>query len=327
MADSRELREQRDTMRAVRDAYADAMEITEPAPAPVSWFANNFTHKKKTLEERLADTRRKFVLERLREAADDYNQNVRVQYMPQPIQENVRDYNPRVDNPRLESAYRHHGFFHSENPIAQALLWSAQLPASAVNNAEDLAYRIDPLGNPDKAAAQERALRNVNSLLGGLPEDLGILPEGTGSTTHDYRKAQEYRENFANPVLGLDSEAIDEVAQQARFDSMAESTPGYEEMLERSGVPRSVAIPWGMVGETILDPFNMALPAGQAARAGRTGEALSLLFSDYIPQAALYAPIAAGEVVGALSDIPEQRTMTPEEKRKTAAYLQLRYSK
>lgn len=239
-------------------------------PGTLSLMLNHpgiLTSETKTPQQYDQDMRRKHFLDK----AGEYFENP--MSAPPEMRSALLNYQ-RGEMDDLGTPYQYQGVFQGRLPTAKGFQWWASLPATAYNAAKLAGDAIAPGMYPEAGKNMAKA---ANTLGLGFPEDVGLVPRGTGTIVQDYDREREARGRI--PWYQLDTDQEFGRLADVRQASIDKAIPSGSQYLESVGADVPGYRIWGGVMDGMLDPFAATGATLRAARAG-SPQAMRMFLGD-----------------------------------------------
>jgi hypothetical protein len=229
---------------------------------------------------------------------EEYKENVRIAYLLDRIGHDA-------SAEGLRNPYQYEGYFTKGQPLANLVDYSQSGPSFVYNSAlemgNEVARKLGPEGMQDPYPnAMQNAKNSLNTFTGGMLEGT-VLPKDTPSMFKANYDNNLKRNQMLDAQVKQGNElgpAKDYAEYQANQRSHVEDGYGFA---KKMGMPEPLARLYGVVGDTLFDPFAAtpasafwAAPARAAAAAG-TNKGLRYLINavkemapDFLPEVAAY---------------------------------------
>ncbi len=294
----------------IRALIAEAGKIEEPRPVGAwEWIYSNpglLESRAKTPDQRLADTRRQFVMDELlkKYPAPSMDRPNSWDGIPGDVQRDMalyagdasegmagdwRDavFGRRGMRTNITSPYEATGVLGPGSGLSNFMTWAQSAPAAAyaaagsLANAADYAASNATGGEPIKAGAYPTASQDF-----GRAVRTFVGPASPYAATSDDQSAWSKKASVRTMAAQSDLERWQDMGAETReFGRAIEAAVGNpktgEEFLAGAGVSPRVAKWGGAVMDATLDPFTGHIPAIRAARAGKAASAAATVGMDY----------------------------------------------
>lgn len=240
-------------------------------PGTLSLMLNHpgiLTSETKSPQQYDQDMRRKYFLDK----AGEYFENP--MSAPTEMRTALLKYQ-RGEMDDLGTPYEYQGLFQGRAPTAKGFQWWASLPATAYNAAKLAGDAIAPGMYPEAGKNMAKA---ANTFGFGFPEDVGLVPRGTGTIVQDYDQEREARGSV--PWYQLDADTDFRRLADQRQAAIDEAVPSGGQYLQSVGADVPGVNVWGGVMDSMLDPFTATASTLKAARAGAP-QAMRMFLGDH----------------------------------------------